>query len=78
MANKIRWKKVAVKTDISRVTAWRLERLGLFPRRLQLSPGAVGWDEGEVLDWVENLPRVGGIEIEQQVNMVIGSTKKAQ
>jgi len=59
MANIIRWKKVGEKTGLSRVSAWRLERRGLFPRRVQLSPGAVGWIESEVDEWLETRPRVG-------------------
>ena len=33
---------------LSRTTLWRLERDGVFPRRLQLSPGRVGWLESEI------------------------------
>ena len=32
----------------------RLEKAGLFPRRVQLGPNRVGWVEGEVLDWLED------------------------
>ena len=30
----------------------RLEKVGLFPKRVQLGPNRVGWVEGEVLDWL--------------------------
>jgi prophage regulatory protein len=30
----------------------RLEKAGLFPKRVQLSPNRVGWVESEVLDWL--------------------------
>lgn len=33
---------------LSRTTLWRLERDGIFPRRIQISPGRVGWLESEV------------------------------
>ena len=31
----------------------RLEKAGLFPRRVPLGPNRVGWVEREVLDWLE-------------------------
>ena len=31
----------------------RLEKAGLFPKRVQLGPGRVGWVESEVLEWLE-------------------------
>lgn len=30
----------------------RLERNGLFPKRIQLGPNRVGWIESEVLEWI--------------------------
>jgi len=32
----------------------RLEKAGLFPRRVQLGPCRVGWVESEVLSWLED------------------------
>jgi len=31
----------------------RLEKAGLFPKRVQLGPNRVGWVEREILDWLE-------------------------
>ena len=31
----------------------RLEKAGLFPKRVQLGPSRVGWVEEEVLDWLQ-------------------------
>ncbi|MEL7282533.1 MAG: AlpA family phage regulatory protein [Pseudomonadota bacterium] len=31
----------------------RLEKAGLFPKRIQLGPNRVGWVESEVLEWLE-------------------------
>ena len=31
----------------------RLEKAGLFPKRVQLGPNRVGWIEDEVLDWLQ-------------------------
>jgi prophage regulatory protein len=39
-------------TGLSRSTRWRLERVGKFPRRRQISPGCSGWLLSEVRGWV--------------------------
>ena len=44
---------------LSRTSRWRLEREGKFPRRVQLSPGRVGWIGSEILNWIKSRPRVG-------------------
>lgn len=31
----------------------RLERAGLFPRRVRLGTGRIGWSEREVTEWIE-------------------------
>ena len=31
----------------------RLEKAGLFPKRVQLGSNRVGWVESEVLDWLQ-------------------------
>lgn len=40
-------------SSLSRVQAWRLEKLGLFPRRIQISPGRVGWLKSEIEAWIK-------------------------
>jgi prophage regulatory protein len=40
-------------TSLSDSTVRRLELAGDFPRRIKLSKSAVGWDEREVLAWIE-------------------------
>jgi prophage regulatory protein len=53
MADRIlRERDVRTMTGLSRSTRWRLERAGMFPRKRRLSPGAVGWFESEVADWL--------------------------
>lgn len=32
----------------------RLEKAGMFPKRVQLGPNRVGWVESEVLDWLQS------------------------
>lgn len=39
-------------SGLSRTTRWRLERKGEFPRRRQISPGAVGWLSSELATWL--------------------------
>ncbi len=45
------WPEVKRHTGVSRTTAWRMERAGGFPERVQLSPGRVGWWESDVAAW---------------------------
>ncbi len=52
-ARLLHWKKVQNIVPISRTTAWRLEKSGLFPRRRQLmGTRNVVWVESEILDWL--------------------------
>lgn len=41
-------------TNISEPTWWRHERAGLVPRRVQLTPGRVGYRLSEILAWLES------------------------
>ena len=51
-------KEVVLLTGLSKVTLWRLEQKGMFPKRIALSPRRVGWRENEINEWLESLPRV--------------------
>jgi prophage regulatory protein len=43
---------------VSRPTLWRIEKNDpTFPRRVQLAPNVVVWDESAVDEWLENRPR---------------------
>ena len=44
---------VLERVPVSRTTLWRMERAGLFPRRIQVSTNRVGWLEADVDAWVE-------------------------
>jgi prophage regulatory protein len=50
----LRWPEVRQRTGLSRSTIWRLELEGGFPRRVQLSPGTIGWAEADVEDWLRD------------------------
>ena len=63
--NIIRRRRMLEKTGLTAITQWRLERAGLFPRRVRLNPeagntGAVGWYEDEVDEWIHSRIRVAG------------------
>jgi prophage regulatory protein len=51
-------------TGLSRVTIWRYEQAGIFPKRRQLGPRRVGWIESEVLNWMESRTQVDSCESE--------------
>lgn len=58
----LREKQVRERISISRVTLWRWERDGCFPKRVKLggpASRAIGFYEDEVEAFLENLPRVG-------------------
>lgn len=40
-------------TSLSRTQRWRLEDLGLFPRRVKIGLRRNGWYEAEVRQWCE-------------------------
>ncbi len=49
----LRERDVRKATGLSRVTRWRLERRGEFPRRVKLTARCVGWPEAEVMEWLK-------------------------
>lgn len=55
----IRRKELLQIIGISAATQWRLEKAGLFPRRIKVGRGAVGWHLAEVEEWLKTRGRVG-------------------
>lgn len=50
----IRWPELQQKIGgYSRMTVWRWENAGVFPKRVRLDAGSVAWIESEVDDWIE-------------------------
>jgi prophage regulatory protein len=45
-------------TGMRRVTIWRNERAGKFPRRVRLGIRAIGWRESEISRWIAERPTV--------------------
>ena len=54
-------------TGLSKVTIWRKEKSGNFPKRINLTSRRVGWIESEIVGWLEDRPR--GICAEQVVRV---------
>src|SRR5215207_4612599 len=44
--------EVCERTRLSDTTVWRLERQGLFPKRMRISHKRVAWKAQEVDDWI--------------------------
>lgn len=42
---------------LSSMQIWRLERAGMFPKRLQLSAKKIGWLLPEIEDWIASRNR---------------------
>lgn len=49
----LRKKEVLGLLKCSDPTLWRLEKKGAFPRRFNIGPGCVVWDQAEVLSWLD-------------------------
>lgn len=56
----LRIKQVQAITSLSRMTIYRLERAGHFPRRRQLGRNSVGWIDDEISQWLKSRPPVTG------------------
>jgi prophage regulatory protein len=66
----LRKPEVEQRTGLSSSSIDRLEAAGNFPKRMQLSPKAVGWFSSEVGDWIKSRPRgelVPGLDPVSQV-----------
>jgi prophage regulatory protein len=50
----LRERQVRDLTGLSRVTRWRLEQRGEFPKRVQLTRRCVAWPAAEVLAWLKD------------------------
>ena len=52
----LRIRQVMQLTGLSRMTIYRLERDGRFPKRRQLSQNSVAWLEADIAAWAESRP----------------------
>jgi prophage regulatory protein len=52
----LRIRQVMQVTGLSRMTIYRLELAGKFPKRRQLSENSVAWLESDITVWAESRP----------------------
>jgi prophage regulatory protein len=52
----LRIRQVMQLTGLSRMTIYRLELSGSFPKRRQLSANSVAWLESDITAWAESRP----------------------
>jgi prophage regulatory protein len=52
----LRIRQVMQVTGLSRMTIYRLELAGRFPKRRQLSEKSVAWLESDIASWAESRP----------------------
>jgi prophage regulatory protein len=45
--------QVRQRVPISRISLWRWESQGAFPKRVKLGDTRVGWSESEIDEWIE-------------------------
>jgi prophage regulatory protein len=50
----LRFGEVRQPTGLSRSTIWRMERSGMFPKRVKVSVNVVAWREDEVGEWIRS------------------------
>ena len=50
----VSWDVVERMVPHTRQHILRMEKAGQFPQRIQLGPNRVGWNLGEVEDWIRN------------------------
>ena len=48
----LRWAELQPVLGLSRMTIYRMEKAGTFPKRIQINSGSVGWLEHEVEAWL--------------------------
>ena len=64
----LRWADLQPVLGLSRMTVYRMEKAGTFPKRIQINSGSVGWLENEVEVWLaDRIPEWGqlaGCQIE--------------
>ena len=56
---------------LSKNSAFRLEKLNMFPKRRQLGPAAVGWLSTEIDEWLASRPVINA----DNVRTVAGSKR---
>jgi prophage regulatory protein len=52
----LRIRQVMQATGLSRITIYRLELAGKFPKRRKLSENSVAWLEADISEWIDSRP----------------------
>jgi prophage regulatory protein len=52
----LRVRRVMQATGLSRMTIYRLELAGKFPKRRQLSENSVAWLDTDISQWIDSRP----------------------
>ena len=52
----LRIQQIMQATGLSRMTIYRLELAGKFPKRRQLSSNSVAWLEADISQWIDSRP----------------------
>jgi prophage regulatory protein len=52
----LRIRQVMQLTELSRMTIYRLELAGEFPKRRRLSKNSVAWLDSDIVQWMESRP----------------------
>lgn len=45
--------ELLIMIPFSKMTIWRYENEGRFPKRIKLGPNRIAWSLQEVVDWIE-------------------------
>jgi prophage regulatory protein len=53
----LRFPEVKRLTGLSRTTIWEQEKVGKFPKHIQISERAVGWFESHICAWLDTLAK---------------------
>lgn len=53
----VRLPEVTKVTGLSRTTIWRYEKEGLFPTRISLGGGSIGWYQSDIHHWMTSRKR---------------------
>jgi prophage regulatory protein len=54
----LRLREVIALTSLSRMSIYRYERAGNFPRRRRLGSNSVGWLDEDVFEWMRTRPAI--------------------
>lgn len=69
----LRIKQVILATGLSRMTIYRLEQTGEFPRRRRLGRNSVAWLEEDIAAWIVARPVVAGTRMAFEARCVVAN-----